>query len=112
MFEPTSNVVRFKSRASTTPQRHPRSLMEAVYATGSLSVPADDMSTKMAAAVLEALGFFVIEEIQADGTLKTLARHEIRQSMRSRPWRISKPPFAGEVGVPDAGGAFANGQPA
>jgi hypothetical protein len=59
----------------------------------------------MAAIMLQALGFLVIEEILADGTPRRLNRGEARQAL-DRPWRLSKPAFSGTVGVPDGGGAF------
>ncbi|MBB4038385.1 hypothetical protein GGR34_000014 [Microvirga flocculans] len=98
-----TNVVAFKPRQSVT--HHPKSLLERIYAAGSLSVRADDRATKMAAVTLQALGFLVIEEILADGTPRPLRRGEARQAM-DRPWRLSKPAFSGEIGVPDGGGAF------
>jgi hypothetical protein len=106
MFDAT-NVVPFKGRRPAGPQRHPKSLMEAVYAAGSLTLPADDVASKMAAAMLHALGFFVIDEILADGTPRRLDRQGVRESLRTRPWRVLRPGFSGEAGLPDADGAFA-----
>jgi len=103
MFESEPNVVAFKPRKPVI--HHPRSLMERIYAAGSLSIRADDRATKMAAIMLQALGFLVIEEILADGTPRRLNRGEARQAL-DRPWRLSKPAFSGTVGVPDGGGAF------
>jgi hypothetical protein len=103
MIESEPNVVAFKPRKPVT--HHPRSLMERIYAAGSLSIRADDRATKMAAVMLQALGFLVIEEILADGTPRRLDRGQARQAM-DRPWRLSKPAFSGTVGVPDGGGAF------
>ncbi|MFL5024305.1 MAG: hypothetical protein ACJ8CF_00195 [Microvirga sp.] len=103
MIESEPNVVAFKPRKPVT--HHPRSLMERIYAAGSLSIRADDRATKMAAIMLQALGFLVIEEILADGTPRRLNRGEARQAL-DRPWRLSKPAFSGTVGVPDGGGAF------
>jgi hypothetical protein len=105
MIEPTSNVVTFRRRAAPAPARHPNGLMEAVYSAGSLSIRADDMSTKTAAVMLQALGFLLIEEILADGTPRRLSRGEARKAL-DRPWRLSKPGFGGEAGRPDADGAF------
>ncbi len=98
MLDPESNVVAFKPRKPVA--HHPKTLMERIYAAGSLPVRADDVSTKMAARMLQALGFLVIEEILADGTPRLLQRGETRQAM-DRPWRLSKPAFSGEIGVPD-----------
>ena len=103
MIEPETNVVAFKPRTTVT--HHPKSLMERIYAAGSLSIRADDRATKTAAVMLQALGFLVIEEILADGSPRPLQRGEARQAM-DRPWRLSKPAFSGEIGVPDGSGAF------
>jgi hypothetical protein len=103
MIESEPNVVAFKPRKPVT--YHPRSLKERIYAAGSLSIRADDRATKMAAVMLQALGFLVIEEILADGTPRRLDRGQARQAM-DRPWRLSKPAFSGTIGVPDGDGAF------
>ncbi|MBL0407477.1 hypothetical protein JKG68_26530 [Microvirga aerilata] len=103
MFDQETNVVAFKPRASVA--HHPKSLLERIYAAGALSVRTDDKATKTAAVMLQALGFLVIEEILADGTPRRLQRGEARGAM-DRPWRLLKPPFSGEPGVPDGGGAF------
>lgn len=105
MFETqATNVVAFKPRKQAV-QHHPKTLIERIYAAGSLPVQADDVATKMAAAMLQRLGFLVIEEISADGTLRLLGPGETRQAL-SRPWRLSKPAFSGEFGLPDGEGAF------
>jgi hypothetical protein len=106
MIEQSTNVVAFRKRGSPPPARHPKGLMEAVYAAGSLAVAADDVATKTAAVMLQALGFLLVEEVRADGTPRRLSRDETRQAL-SRPWRLSKPAFGGEFGLPDAAGAFA-----
>jgi hypothetical protein len=100
-----TNVVAFKPRQAAAVQHHPKSLVERIYAAGSLPVRADDVATKAAAVMLQALGFVVIEEILADGTPRRLQRGEARKVM-DRPWRLLKPAFAGEAGVPDGQGAF------
>ena len=106
MIEPeTTNVVAFKPRAVAT-QHHPKSLMERIYAAGSLPVRADDLATKTAALMLQRLGFLVIEEVLADGTPKPLGRGEARGAL-NRPWRLAKPAFSGRIGVPDGEGSFA-----
>ncbi|MBJ6127059.1 hypothetical protein [Microvirga splendida] len=101
MLEPETNVVAFKPRAAVA--HHPRSLMERVYASGSLSLRADDRATKAAAVMLQALGLLLIEEIMADGTPRRLQRGEAKGAM-DRPWRLLKPAFSGMPGVPDGGG--------
>jgi hypothetical protein len=106
MLEPTSNVVAFRRRAAAIPQRHPKTLMEAVYSAGSLAIAAEETALKSAAAMLHALGFLEVEEILADGTARRLPRGRTRGAL-DRPWRLSKPAVSGESGLPDAGGAFA-----
>jgi hypothetical protein len=103
MFESETNVVAFKPRERVT--HHPKTLLERVYAAGSLAVRADDLTTKTVGRMLQAFGFLVIEEILADGTSRMLQRGETRQAM-DRPWRLSKPPFSGEPGQPDGDGTF------
>lgn len=106
MIEPTSNVVAFRKRAAAVPKRHPKSLMETVYSAGSLAIGADETALKTAALMLQALDFLVVEEILADGSVRRLSRGQARQAF-DRPWRLSKPGFDGELGRPDADGAFA-----
>lgn len=103
MSEPETNVVAFKSRAAAT--HNSKTILERVYAAGSLAVRADDTPTKTASLILEAFGFLVIEEILADGTSRLLRRGEAREVM-DRPWRLSKPAFSGEPGEPDGDGSF------
>ncbi|MBB3020463.1 hypothetical protein FHR70_003544 [Microvirga lupini] len=103
MLEPETNVVAFKPRTAVA--HHPKSLMERVYAAGSLPLRADDRATKAVAVMLQALGFLVIEEITADGATRQLQRGETKGAM-DRPWRLSKPAFSGTLGAPDGGGAF------
>jgi hypothetical protein len=104
MIETTSNVVAFRRR-NPGPTRHPKSLMEAVYTAGAITLPADDVALKMAASMLQRLGFIEIEAVLADGTPRPLGIGEARRAM-DRPWRLVKPGFAGEAGLPDGGGAF------
>ena len=106
MSEQTTNVVAFRRRAAPVRARHSKGLIEAVYSAGSIAVPADDVATKTAAVMLQALGFLLVEEILADGTPRPLTRGEARNAL-GRPWRLSKPPFTGIAGLPDAAGAFA-----
>ena len=105
MNEPASNVVAFRRPGADKPVRHPKSLIDVVYAAGSLPVPVEDVGTRTAAVMLQSLGFLVIEEVMPDGTSRRLSRGETRQALR-RPWRLSKPAFSGEVGVPDASGVL------
>lgn len=103
MFETETNVVAFKPRAPVT--HHPKTILERVYAAGSLAVRADDLPTKTAARMLQAFGFLVVEEILADGTPRLLQRGEAKKAM-DRPWRLSKPAFSGDPGQPDGEGTF------
>ncbi|HZH10959.1 MAG TPA: hypothetical protein VEZ24_11390 [Microvirga sp.] len=103
MFEPETNIVAFKPRAAAA--HHPKTILERVYAAGSIAVRADDTPTKTASLVLQAFGFLVIEEVLADGTPRLLERGKAREAM-DRPWRLSKPAFSGETGQPDAEGTF------
>ncbi len=105
MIEPASNVVAFRRRDTAGPSRHPKSILEAVYTAGSLTLRGDDLATKTAAVMLHGFGFLIIDEVLADGSLRPLKRGEARRAM-DRPWRLSKPPYSGEAGVPDADGAF------
>lgn len=103
MLEQETNVVAF--RPGKPVQHHPKTLVERIYAAGSLAVRADDIATKTAAVMLQALGFLVIDEILADGTPRPVARGRARQVM-DRPWRLSKPAFSGRMGVPDGQGGL------
>jgi hypothetical protein len=89
--QPT-NVIRFPgARSSAHPGRDQRSLMDAVYAAGSLAVAAGDRATKVAATRLTIFGFVVIDEVQADGTARRLRPSEAYRTSTSHPWRVSKP---------------------
>lgn len=104
MYEPETKIVAFKPRKPAAQQHHPKTLIERIYTAGSLPVRADDVATKTAAVMLQALGLLVIEEILADGTPRQLPRGQARQAM-DRPWRLLKPPFSGQAGVPDGAGS-------
>jgi hypothetical protein len=107
-----SDIIRFKRGRPGAGARHQsRHLMERVYTAGSMAVAADDLPTKLAAALLETLGFFVLDEIQPDGTARRLRAGETRPALaRGRPWRISKPALGGgATGIPDAAAAFPAG---
>ena len=87
-----TNVVRFPgARSSANPRRDQRSLMDAVYAAGFLPIEAQDRATKVMATRLTIFGFVVIDEMQADGTLRRLRPSEAFHACTARPWRISKP---------------------
>ncbi len=89
--QPT-NVIRFPgARSSAHPGRDQASLMDAVYAAGSLTVAAGDRATKVAATRLTIFGFVVIDEVQADGSARRLRPSEAIHGCTARPWRVSKP---------------------
>jgi hypothetical protein len=99
---PATNVVRFPGpRRGGSVFRDQKSLMEAVYAAGSLPVAPQDRTTKVTAAGLQLFGFVVVEEVQADGSLRRLKASETIQAATARPWRVSKSSFAQtSFGVP------------
>jgi hypothetical protein len=89
--QPT-NVIRFPgARSSAHPGHDQASLMDAVYAAGSLAVAAGDRATKVAATRLTIFGFVVIDEVQADGTARRLRPSEAYRASTTHPWRVSKP---------------------
>jgi hypothetical protein len=110
----SSNVVPFRgARRQSSPRRDQKGLMEAVYTAGSLPLQAGDRETKVMAARLQVFGFVVIDEIQADGTLRRIRPSEAIEARTNRPWRVSKPSFSGlSVGIPDADGGLFEPQPA
>ncbi|WP_112662347.1 hypothetical protein [Microvirga flavescens] len=105
MDDTGTNILAFTHGRKRNASALSENLIETVYAAGSIAVPADDLATKTAAVMLQALGFIVIDAVRTDGTLQHLKRGETREAMQ-RPWRLSKPAFSGEAGVPDADGAF------
>ncbi|SCY25819.1 hypothetical protein [Microvirga guangxiensis] len=87
-----TNVIRFPgARSSANSRRDQKSLMDAVYAAGSLPIAADDRATKDMATRLNIFGFVVIDEVQTDGTARRLRPSEAFQSANQHPWRVSKP---------------------
>jgi hypothetical protein len=89
--QPT-NVIRFPgARSSANPYCDQRSLMDAVYAAGSLPIAAGDRPTKAMATRLTIFGFVVIDEIGADGTARRLRPSEAINAATVYPWRVSKP---------------------
>ncbi len=70
--------------------RDQRSLMDAVYNSGSIPVSADDVATKRLAARLQILGFFEVCEVQSDGSLRRLRPSETVRAEQLHPWRIAK----------------------
>ena len=88
-----SNVVPFRPARACSPCDQ-KSLMDAVYASGSLPVAADDQATKSMASRLQIFGFVAIDEVQADGSLRRLKPSEAARASAVRPWRLSKALFA------------------
>ena len=89
MLDQETNVVAFKPRAAVA--HHPKSLLERIYAAGSLSIRADDRATKVMATRLQVFGFVVIDEVQADGSIRRLRPSEAVKATLDHPWRVSKP---------------------
>lgn len=88
----SSNVVRFPgARTSTSPRRDQKSLMDAVYAAGTLPIAAEDRTTKTLATRLTIFGFVVLDEVQADGTVRRLRPSEAIHLSTAHPWRVSRP---------------------
>ena len=88
----TTNVIRFPGpRSEPSPRRDQKSLMDAVYTAGSLPIAAEDRDTKAMATRLTIFGFVVLEEVQADGTVRRLRPSEAIHASAERPWRVSRP---------------------
>ncbi|MFL5204156.1 MAG: hypothetical protein ACJ8B9_18960 [Microvirga sp.] len=87
-----TNVIRFPgARSSANPRRDQKSLMDAVYAAGSLTIGAGDRITKAMATRLTIFGFVVIDEVQANGMARRLRPSEAFHASTDWPWRVSKP---------------------
>jgi hypothetical protein len=87
-----TNVIRFPgARSSANPRRDQKSLMDAVYAAGSLPIAADDRASKDMATRLTIFGFVVIDEMQPDGTRRRLRPSEAFEAATNHSWRVSKP---------------------
>jgi hypothetical protein len=76
-----------------------RSLMDAVYATGSLQVAAGDRDTKLIASRLQVYGFLTIEELDENGALRRLRPSEAIRARSERPWRLSKASYGTSLAV-------------
>jgi hypothetical protein len=86
-----TNVIRFPgSRSSASPNRDQGSFMDAVFAAGSLPVAAEDHVTKAMAMRLTIFGFVVLDEVQADGTVRRLRPSDAVVASPIHPWRVSK----------------------
>ena len=77
-----------------------RSLLDAVYATGSMILAADDRATKLTASRLQVYGFLAIEELRVDGTVRRLRPSEAIRARSEHPWRLSKPACGTAVTIP------------
>ncbi|MEL6059681.1 MULTISPECIES: hypothetical protein [unclassified Methylobacterium] len=91
-----------------------RSLLDAVYATGSMILAAEDRATKLTASRLQVYGFLAIEEVREDGTMRRLRPSEAIRARGERPWRLSKPACGASVTIPSLDGFLfeSAGQPA
>ncbi|WP_342110188.1 hypothetical protein [Methylobacterium sp. SI9] len=91
-----------------------RSLLDAVYATGSMVLAAEDRATKLTASRLQVYGFLAIEEMREDGTMRRLRPSEAIRARGERPWRLSKPACGTAVTIPSLDGFLfeSGGQPA
>lgn len=91
-----------------------RSLLDAVYATGSMILAAEDRATKLTASRLQVYGFLAIEEVKEDGTMRRLRPSEAIRARGERPWRLSKPACGTAVTIPSLDGFLfeSAGQPA
>jgi len=90
-----------------------RSLLDAVYATGSMVLAAEDRATKLTASRLQVYGFLAIEEMREDGTMRRLRPSEAIRARGERPWRLSKPACGASVTIPSLDGFLfeSGGQP-
>ena len=109
-----SNVVPFRRFAAAPPvndreardrrRGDQRSLMDAVYATGSMIVAPDERAIKLTASRLQVYGFLTIEEVEADGSMRRLRPSEAIRARAERPWRLSKPALGTAVTIPSRDG--------
>ena len=119
-----SNVVPFRRPLPAQPpgereardrrRSEQRSLLDAVYATGSMVLAAEDRATKLTASRLQVYGFLAIEEVREDGTMRRLRPSEAIRARGERPWRLSKPASGAAITIPSLDGFLfeSAGQPA
>jgi hypothetical protein len=87
----SAKVIPFPGRrAAAFAQSEPKDLLDTVYTAGAMPVTADDRATKAAVARLHLFGFFVVEEIGADGSSRVMLPSETARLELHRPWRISR----------------------
>ena len=77
-----------------------RSLLDAVYATGSMIVAAEDRGLKLTASRLQVYGFLAIEEVGEDGRMRRLRPSEAIRARSERPWRLSRASRGVSLSVP------------
>ena len=98
MPHPSTNVVPFRAaKAGASPSCDQRSLLDAVYTSGSLALPADDRAGKQLAARLQIYGFVTLDEVEPDGSARRLRPSEAVEASVAHPWRVSKPSFAASL---------------
>ena len=90
--QPSPTSARIRARVDQ------RSLMDAVYATGTLAVAAADRETKLIASRLQVYGFLTIEEVGEDENLRRLRPSEAIRARAERPWLLSKASYG--AGLP------------
>jgi hypothetical protein len=86
-----ANVIRFPGPRSSCSYHDQRSFMDAVYAAGVLPIAAEDRAAKVMATRLTIFGFVMLDEVQADGSVRRLRPSEAVHASLERPWRVSKP---------------------
>ncbi len=93
----TATVIPFPGRRSMgAPASEPKDLLETVYTSGAMPVAASDRATKAAVARLHLFGFFVVEEVRAEGARPMLPSETARLDL-THPWRISRRHAAGRA---------------
>lgn len=108
------NVVPFRRFAAPPPtsdreardrrRGEQRSLMDAVYATGSMIVAAEERAIKLTASRLQVYGFLTIDEVGENGAMRRLRPSEAIRARAERPWRLSKPALGTAVTIPSRDG--------
>jgi hypothetical protein len=76
-----------------------RALMDAVYATGTLTVAAGDRETKLLASRLQVYGFLSIDEVTEAGDHRRLRPSEAIRARADRPWRLTKASYGASLAV-------------
>jgi hypothetical protein len=85
-----------RRRGQSASRTHPRHIMEAVYAAGSISISPDETLTRIVVAQLHRMGLLFAQELTSSGELRPLSSATMAVA-ELRPWRVSRPPaLAGE----------------